>query len=168
MNYHQVFHEKVFPLRDKLYRFALSIVRKNDVAEDVVQEILIKTWDKREDWENWYNMDAMLFTMTRNLSLDKLKSKNNQLLSIPEGYDTPSGGSGPVQRVINKDIGAIIDQAIAKLTEIQRMVIQLRDIEGYTYKEIAAMTDLTMAQVKVNLHRGRLELREMLKNKNLR
>lgn len=168
MNYHQVFHEKVFPLRDKLYRFALSIVRKNDVAEDVVQEILIKTWDKREDWKKWYNMDAMLFTMTRNLSLDKLKSKNNQLLSIPEGYDTPSGGSGPVQRVINKDIGAIIDQAISKLTEIQRMVIQLRDIEGYTYKEIAAMTDLTMAQVKVNLHRGRLELREMLKNKNLR
>lgn len=168
MNYHQVFHEKVFPLRDKLYRFALSIVRKNDVAEDVVQEILIKTWDKREDWKKWYNMDAMLFTMTRNLSLDKLKSKNNQLLSIPEGYDTPSGGSGPVQQVINKDIGAIIDQAISKLTEIQRMVIQLRDIEGYTYKEIAAMTDLTMAQVKVNLHRGRLELREMLKNKNLR
>jgi len=168
MNYHQVFHEKVFPLRDKLYRFALSIVRKNDVAEDVVQEILIKAWDKREDWANWYNMDAMIFTMTRNLSLDKLKSKNNQLLSIPEGYDTPSGGSGPVQRVIDKDIGIIIDKAIGKLTEIQRMVIQLRDIEGYTYKEIAAMTDLTMAQVKVNLHRGRLELREMLKNKNLR
>lgn len=165
MNYHQVFHEKVFPLRDRLYRFALSIVRKNDVAEDVVQEILIKAWDKREDWENWYNMDAMIFTMTRNLSLDKLKSKNNQLLSIPEGYDTPSHGSSPVQRVIEKDTGAMIHQAIGKLTETQRMVIQLRDFDGYTYKEIASKTGLTMAQVKVNLHRGRLELRNMLKKK---
>src|SRR5690625_5778934 len=103
MNYHQVFHEKVFPLRDRLYRFALSIVRKNDVAEDVVQEILIKAWDKREEWENWYNMDAMIFTMTRNLSLDKLKSKNNQLLAIPEGYDTPSRGAGPDQRVRSEE-----------------------------------------------------------------
>src|SRR5690625_7953005 len=136
MNYHQVFHEKVFPLRDRLYRFALSIVRKNDVAEDVVQEILIKAWDKREEWENWYNMDAMIFTMTRNLSLDKLKSKNNQLLAIPEGYDTPSRGAGPVQRVIEKDVGSMIQQAIDKLTETQRMVIQLSDFDGYTYKEI--------------------------------
>lgn len=164
MNYNQVFNEEVFPLRDKLYRFSLSIVRKNDIAEDVVQEILIKVWDKREDWENWRNMNAMIFTMTKNLSLDKLKSKNNQLFSIPEGYDTPSNTASPVQRVITKDMESIIDQAIETLTEIQRMVIQLRDIEGYTYQEIADMTDLTMAQVKVNLHRGRLELRNKLQN----
>lgn len=167
MNHHQVFNEKVFPLRDKLYRFSLSIVRKNDIAEDVVQEILIKVWDKREDWENWYNMDAMIYTMTKNLSLDKLKKKDNQLYSIPEGYDTPSQGRNPVQRVISKDVAEIIEKAIAGLNEIQRMVIQLRDIEGFTYKEIAEKTDLTMAQVKVNLHRGRLLLRDVLKNKGL-
>lgn len=167
MNHHQVFNEKVFPLRDKLYRFSLSIVRKNDIAEDVVQEILIKVWDKREDWENWYNMDAMIYTMTKNLSLDKLKKKDNQLYSIPEGYDTPSQGRNPVQRVISKDVAEIIEKAIAGLNEIQRMVIQLRDIEGFTYKEIADKTDLTMAQVKVNLHRGRLVLRDVLKNKGL-
>lgn len=165
MNYHQVFNDDVFPLRDKLYRFSLSIVRKNDIAEDVVQEILIKVWDKREDWENWRNMNAMIFTMTKNLSLDKLKSKNNQLFAIPEGYDTPSDSASPVQKVISQDVERIINKAIGTLNEIQRMVIQLRDIEGYTYQEIADMTDLTMAQVKVNLHRGRLELRDILQNK---
>jgi len=164
MNYHQVFNDDVFPLRDKLYRFSLSIVRKNDIAEDVVQEILIKVWEKREDWEDWRNMNAMIYTMTKNLSLDKLKNKNNQLYTIPDGYDTASDGAGPVQRVISQDVERIIHKAISTLNEIQRMVIQLRDIEGYTYQEIADMTDLTMAQVKVNLHRGRLELRDILQN----
>lgn len=164
MNYHQVFNDDVFPLRDQLYRFSLSIVRKNDIAEDVVQEILIKVWEKREDWENWRNMNAMIFTMTKNLSLDKLKSKNNQLYTIPDGYDTESNSAGPVQRVISQDVQRIIDKAIGTLNEVQRMVIQLRDIEGHTYQEIADMTDLTMAQVKVNLHRGRLELRKKLQN----
>ncbi len=163
MNYHQVFNEDVFPLCDKLFRFSMSIVRKNDIAEDVVQEILIKVWEKREDWENWRNMNAMIFTMTKNLSLDKLKSKNNQLFAIPEGYDTPSDNASPVQRVISMDVERIIHNAIGTLNEVQRMVIELRDIEGYTYQEIADMTDLTMAQVKVNLHRGRLELRDKLK-----
>lgn len=164
MNYHQVFNDDVFPLSDQLYRFSLSIVRKNDIAEDVVQEILIKVWEKREDWKNWRNMNAMIFTMTKNLSLDKLKSKNNQMYSIPEGYDTESDSAGPVQRVISMDVQRIIDEAIGTLNEVQRMVIQLRDIEGHTYQEIADKTDLTMAQVKVNLHRGRLELRKLLQN----
>lgn len=164
MNYHQVFNDDVFPLSDQLYRFSLSIVRKNDIAEDVVQEILIKVWEKREDWKNWRNMNAMIFTMTKNLSLDKLKSKNNQMYSIPEGYDTESDSAGPVQRVISMDVQRIIDKAIGTLNEVQRMVIQLRDIEGHTYQEIADKTDLTMAQVKVNLHRGRLELRKLLQN----
>ncbi|WP_236975789.1 RNA polymerase sigma factor [Membranihabitans maritimus] len=162
MNYNQIFNEEVFPLRDKLYRFSQSIVRKNDIAEDVVQEVLIKVWDKREDWKDWNNMNAMIFTITKNLSLDKLKSKNNQLRPIPEGYDTPSETRGPAQKAIAGDIHQIIKQSIEKLNDIQRMVIQLRDMEGYTYKEISKMTDLTMAQVKVNLHRGRLELRELL------
>src|SRR5690606_38584380 len=164
MNYHQVFNDDVFPLHDKLYRFSLSIVRKNDIAEDVVQEVLIKVWDKREDWENWRNMNAMIYTMTRNLPLDKLKSKNNQLFSIPEGYDTPSDSASPVQRVISQDVERIIHNAIGTLSEIQQMVIRLRDIDGYTYQEIADLTDLTMSQVKVNLHRGRLELRDKLQN----
>lgn len=164
MNYHQVFNDDVFSLRDKLYRFSLSIVRRNDIAEDVVQEILIKVWEKREEWENWRNMNAMIFTMTKNLSLDKLKSKNNQLYSIPDNYDTESDSASPAQRVISQDVERIIHRAIGTLNEIQRMVIQLRDIEGYTYQEIADMTDLTMAQVKVNLHRGRLELRDKLQN----
>jgi len=164
MNYHQVFNDEVYPLSDKLYRFSLSIVRKNEIAEDVVQEILIKVWEKREEWHNWRNMEAMLFTMTKNLSLDKLKNKNNQLYTIPDGYDAESDAAGPVQKTISSDVERISDKAISGLNEIQRMVIHMRDVEGYTYQEIADLTELTMAQVKVNLHRGRLELRKKLQN----
>lgn len=164
MNYNQIFNEEIFPLRDKLYRFSLSIVKKNDIAEDVVQEVLIKIWDKRTDWAEWKNMKAMTYTITRNLSLDKLKNKNNQLKTIVEGYDTEDKAVGPAQKVISNDVSSWIQEAIDKLNDIQRTVVQLRDMEGYTYKEIADITDLTLAQVKVNLHRGRLELRKSLQN----
>ncbi|GAA5225036.1 RNA polymerase sigma factor [Membranihabitans marinus] len=164
MNYNQIFNEEVFPLRDKLYRFSLGIVRKNDIAEDVVQEVLIKVWDKREDWVNWKNIKAMTYTITRNLSLDKLKSKHNQLKPMLDGFDTAADGDSPMGELISKDVNAIVQKAIYQLNDVQRMVIQLRDMEGYTYNEIADITNLTLAQVKVNLHRGRLELRKTLQN----
>ena len=61
----QTFTNEVLPLKDKLYRFALRIVRDTQEAEDVVQDIMIKVWDKRDEWKNWSSIEAMCMTMTR-------------------------------------------------------------------------------------------------------
>ena len=66
----QTFNETILPIRDKLYRFALRILGNTQEAEDVVQEVFIKVWKKRNEWHTWSNMEAMCMTMTRNLSID--------------------------------------------------------------------------------------------------
>ena len=76
------FRNDVMPLKNKLYRLALRITLNNAEAEDVVQETLIKVWNKREQWSQIESIEAFCFTICRNLALDKVKSiaNNNEAL----------------------------------------------------------------------------------------
>ncbi len=159
------FNEEVLPLKDKLYRFALRIVRDGQEAEDIVQDIMIKVWNKRESWAEWASMEAMCMRMTRNLSIDRTRGKHRKLVEIPEGFDTPSSDATPDQTASSRDLMQKIQDLIDRLPEKQKMVIQLREIEGYTYKEIAEMLEIPLSQVKVNVHRARIFLKkEILKS----
>ncbi len=158
----QTFNEKVLPLKDKLYRFSLSIVNNTHEAEDIVQEIMIKIWDKRDEWASWSSMEAMCMTMTRNLSIDHTRGKHRRLTSFPEDYDEPEKSQTPDQHASSLDMMGFIQQIIDRLPELQRHVIQLREIEGYSYKEIAEVLEITLSQVKINVHRARLFLKNEL------
>lgn len=161
----QTFTNEVLPLKDKLYRFALRILRDPQEAEDVVQDIMIKVWDKREEWKNWSSIEAMCMTMTRNLSIDRTRSKHRKVGEIPEGLDIAEGSASPEQSTSSKDMMNHIRQMMNQLPEKQKSIIQLRDIEGYTYQEIADMLDIPLSQVKVNVHRARIFLKkELLKS----
>ena len=161
----QTFTNEVLPLKDKLYRFALRIVRDTQEAEDVVQDIMIKVWDKRDEWKNWSSIEAMCMTMTRNLSIDRTRSKHKKLGEIPDGFDIVEGSASPEQTTSSKDMMNHIRNIMDQLPEKQKWIIQLRDIEGYTYQEIAELLDIPLSQVKVNVHRARLFLKkELLKS----
>ena len=161
----QTFTNEVLPLKDKLYRFALRIVRDSQEAEDVVQDIMIKVWDKREEWQNWSNIEAMCMTMTRNLSIDRTRGKHRKVGEIPEGFDIIETTASPEQEASSKDMVNHIRKIMDQLPEKQKSVIQLRDVEGYTYQEIADLLDIPLSQVKVNVHRARLHLKkELLKS----
>lgn len=161
----QTFTNEVLPLKDKLYRFALRILRDPQEAEDVVQDIMIKVWDKREEWKNWSSIEAMCMTMTRNLSIDRTRSKHRKVGEIPDGIDIVEGSASPEQSTSSKDMMNHIRQMMDQLPEKQKSIIQLRDIEGYTYQEIADLLDIPLSQVKVNVHRARIFLKkELLKS----
>lgn len=161
----QTFTNEVVPLKDKLYRFALRIVRNTQEAEDVVQEIMVKVWSKRDEWKSWKNMEAMCMTMTRNLAVDRTRNKHRRTQEIPEGYDMPAEDVSPEQAVSSKDMMHHLQLIIDQLPEKQKSIIQLRDVEGYSYKEIAAMLEISLNQVKINVHRARLFLKkELLKS----
>lgn len=161
----QTFTNEVLPLKDKLYRFSLRIVHSPQEAEDVVQEIMIKVWDKREEWSNWSSIEAMCMTMTRNLSIDRTRSKHRRLGEIPDGFDVVEGSASPEQATSSKDMMNHIRKIMDQLPEKQKSIIQLRDIEGYTYQEIADLLEIPLSQVKVNVHRARLFLKkEILKS----
>jgi RNA polymerase sigma-70 factor (ECF subfamily) len=161
----QTFTNEVLPLKDKLYRFSLRIVKDSQEAEDIVQDIMVKVWDKREDWTNWSSIEAMCMTMTRNLSIDRTRSKHKKLTEIPEGFDFVEGSASPEQEASSRDMLNHIGKIIDKLPEKQKSIIQLREIEGYTYQEISDLLNVPISQVKVSVHRARIFLKkELLKS----
>ncbi|MEM7108399.1 MAG: RNA polymerase sigma factor [Bacteroidota bacterium] len=164
----EAFKTKVLPVKDKLYRFALKLVKSEPEAQDVVQEVLIKVWDKRNDMYKVENLEAWCMRVTRNLCLDKLKSKYASKTSgLEENFEISQGEkANPYRSTEMKDIMQNIGNLISSLPDKQKQVIQLRDVEGFSYKEIGDIMEIDMNQVKVNLFRARKAVRENLLNIN--
>ena len=164
----EAFKTKVLPVKDKLYRFALKLVKSEPEAQDIVQEVLIKVWDKRNEMDEVENMEAWCMRVTRNLSLDKLKSKHASKTSgMEEDFEISQGEKvTPYRSTEMKDIMENIGNLISSLPDKQKQVIQLRDVEGFSYKEIGDIMEIDMNQVKVNLFRARKAVRENLLNIN--
>ncbi len=164
----ETFKMRVLPVKDKLYRFAYRFLKDEDEARDIVQEVLIKVWNKRDEMHQLENMEAWCMRITRNLSLDRLKSKQyNYTDSLQQDFDISSGEEQtPYRNMEINDTMANINKLISSLPEKQRQVIQLRDVEGYSYKEIVEILALDMNQVKVNLFRARKSIKENLVNIN--
>ena len=164
----ETFKEQVLPVKDKLYRFALAMVKSEAEAQDIVQEVLIRIWNRRKDLGQLDNLEAWCMRITRNLSLDKLKSKYNRNTSgMEEGFDVSQGNEvTPYRFAEMKDTMKNIAHLMSSLPEKQKQVIHLRDIEGYSYKEISEVLEIDMNQVKVNLFRARKTLKENLLNIN--
>lgn len=131
-------------------------------AEDVVQEVLVRIWQKRDSWHEIENMEAMTMKMTKNLALDKLKSKYNRTDSLPEYADWRDDAAQPDEVTESNDMIERIRTIMNELPEKHRLVMQLRDIEGLSYEEISQALDMPMSQVKTNLFRARTHIREHL------
>jgi len=152
------FRNDVLPLKNKLYRLALRITLTPEDAEDVVQETMMKVWSRRNQWDQIESMEAFCLTICRYLSLDKTRKMagSEQSLETTE-FETPdnSHSANPEERAIQQDRLRLVRQIIDSLPEKQRSVMQLRDFEGKSYKEIAVIMNISEEQVKVNIFRAR-------------
>lgn len=159
-----IFQQHVFPNRHRLYRLALRITGNVQEAEDVVQEVMEKVWKSSapqtaaiKNWEAW------CIVLTRNLALDKNQQQAQRRTAPLDGVlERTAGGTDPARSAEANDLTARIRQMIQELPEKQRLVMHLRDIEERSYEEIAELLDISMDQVKVNLHRARKIIREKL------
>ena len=156
------FQNDVLPLKNKLFRLALRITLNREEAEDVVQDTLIKVWNARDRWRELDSIEAYSFTIARNLSLDRIKKMENQNDSLEEQNTErlDENTSTPSERMIQKDKLNIVRNIIDELPEKQRSCLQLRDIEGKSYKEIADILSITEDQVKVNIFRARQTVKQ--------
>ena len=156
------FHSDILPLKNELFRMAFRITQNREEAEDVVQETMIKVWNRREQWSQLDSIEAFCLTICRNLSLDKLRLMDNQAQSLSDDIDPTdnSHGSNPEQVAIRHERADMVRQMINELPERLRTCMQLRDIEGKSYREIAVILDITEQQVKVNIFRARQAVRE--------
>jgi RNA polymerase sigma-70 factor (ECF subfamily) len=162
----ETFKNMVLPTKNKLFRFAFRILESHEEAEDVVQDVMIKMWDKRADLPNYQNVEAWCMRLTKNLSLDKLKSKHRQTHRQNVEIDVASFLLNPDRELELNDTVSHIEKMMNELPEKQKMVMQLRDIEGYSYQEIADVMEISMSQVKVNLFRARDKVRQQLTKTN--
>lgn len=160
-DYSSRFRTEILPLKDKLFRLALRITLNRQEAEDVVQDALIKVWNIRDRWDTIESIEAFALTVTRNLSLDHTKRVGNSEASLDqEKNDPPDVADNPSERMIQKERQTLVHKLINALPEKQRSCIQLRDIEGKSYKDIANILNITEEQVKVCIFRGRQALRQ--------
>ncbi len=144
---------------------ALRITMNAEEAEDVVQETMMKVWSRRNQWNQIDSIEAFCLTICRNLSLDKVRRMDNQTQSLDAAYDPKDHGvaSNPEEQAIQSDRIRLVRQMISQLPEKQRSCMQLRDMEGKSYKDIATILDITEEQVKVNIFRARQTIREKFK-----
>ena len=158
------FKEILWPIKNKLYRFSLRVVGDPTEAEDVVQEVFIKVWNKRSELHQYKNIEAWCMTLTRNLSIDKLRSKHRRTDQLDHQMELRATSATPLQQTEYRDTLDQVKGLIGQLPEKQKMVMHLRDMEGLSYQEIADALQLSMEQVKVNLFRARKFIRtQMLK-----
>ena len=137
---------------DALFRFACKCTGQPDDANDVVQNSFEVIWQKRKDVETGKGK-AFLFQVAYRQSVDNYRKRSKvSYTDIPETSTTLS----------NPDLKRILDRALAQLDERSRALVTLKDYEGYRYEEIAQITDLSEAQVKVYLHRARKVLKDYL------
>lgn len=156
------YQERVLPLKNKLFRFALSIVRDEAEAADVVQEVCIKLWGQWKEIDRIDNLEAWSMRLIKNQAIDKLRSKHRRTGDLEQAYHLQVDEPTPYERTAAKDTFARIRRLMDRLPEKQKLVMHLRDIEGLSYQEISEALDLPMAQVKVNLFRARKQMRAYL------
>ncbi len=154
-------------LKNRLYRFSLGILGHEAEAADVVQEVFIKLWNSTKETDNIENPEAWCITVTKNLSLDRLRSKYRKMEPLKAGFDLHDANSGPLQKVVEDDVFEKVNELINRLPEKQQEVVRLREMENLSYQEIAVILNLTLDQVKINIFRARQSLRQGLEQLNL-
>lgn len=155
----------ILPLKDTMYRLALRITLNSQEAEDVVQDVIIKVWkqSQNESFLNTIdNLQAYLLRLTRNLAIDRQRLKANQAESLDAMVEagqqhvvTSLMTESTERSFANAERLTLVRRIMDTLPEKQRTAMQLRDFEGKTYKEIAAIMEITEEQVKVSIFRAR-------------
>jgi len=149
------YNECVNLYADNVYRFILKNLGHTEDAKDVVQGAFEKLWINRDKVEN-ERSKSYLFTVAYNQMIDHIRK--NKRISLKEEFTEAARGIAAPKH----DTKRILNEALAKLSDQQRSLVLLKDYEGYSYEEIGQITGLNESQVKVYLHRARLQLREYI------
>ncbi|MDR2385754.1 MAG: sigma-70 family RNA polymerase sigma factor [Tannerella sp.] len=152
------FKTDIIPLRPVMLAVALKMLGDADDAEDAVQEIMLRIWEMRAQVTKMINPEGYVMQSLRNFCLDRLRAKKQtvEVTQISLACDeTPYLGTERRNAVV------LVGQIIASLPRQQKMVIEMRDIEGYELEEIATATGMQVGAVAVNLSRARKKVRDL-------
>jgi len=156
----QQFLDQIQAMRDKIFRITKRMLVSQEEAEDATQDVIVKLWSLGSEKRDRYkSMEAYTVTMAKNYCLDRLKSKQAQVLSFDDSIRVPKTLS--LQKEIElTDEFNWVTQLIDQLPEKEKMIIQLREIEHYDFDQIATILEIPEGTVRVYLSRIRKKLRK--------
>lgn len=140
---------------DGVFRFIVKNLKHEEDARDVVQSAFEKLWRNRKEVD-YGKCKSYLFTVAYNQMIDHLRKSRR--ISLRDEF------SADVKVVTKQhnNTAMVLQDALGRLNETQRSLVMLKDYEGYSYEEIGRIMNLSESQVKVYLHRARLQLKEYI------
>ncbi len=149
------YNQCVTDYADNVFRFILKNLRHEEDSRDVVQTAFEKMWRNRNEIE-YEKCKSYLFTVAYHQMIDHIRKVKriklkDEFAEETRVYDRPMHNAKK-----------ILEEALGKLSDTQRSLVMLKDYEGYSYEEIGEITGLSGSQVKVYLHRARVQLKNYL------
>ena len=156
----RIYEQHIIPASNKMYRYALTILKNEDNAHDVVQECLTKIWDKRHMLKDVQNVEAWAMRVTRNQCYDWVKA--SRFTTLSEQQTQQEDQLKADHDMLMEDQKKWLAKVLEGIPEKQREIFHLREIEELSYHEISDVLSLSMNEVKVYLHRARTKVRAAL------
>ena len=162
------FNELMTQHEQKMYAVALRMCANREDAQDCLQEAMLRVYRAIAGFKGQSNFSTWLYRITMNTCLDELrrkKKKQNTSLDglLDQGWMPSDEGIGPEKQALMHELRTKMSGAIQELPEEMRLAVVLRDVQGFSYDEVAQMTEVSVGTVKSRISRGREKLREKLK-----
>ncbi|MGY6648616.1 RNA polymerase sigma factor [Wenyingzhuangia sp. IMCC45574] len=150
------FIKELLPLNEKMYRLSYRLLNDVDLAKDIVQTVYCKLWEDKDKLKKILNKEAYVIRITKNACLDKIRLKKTQT-EVQQHHKVTEQYHESSEKVM------LVKKVIATLPDKQRKVIQLRDVDGFSFDEISKALDLPQNTIRVSLSIARKKVREELK-----
>ncbi len=171
------FRELIRRYERPVFSLVYRMVRDTAAAEDLAQDSFIKVLNHLDKYRPEFKFSSWLFKIANNVAIDYLRKRQLNTVSMDGSphagtaseveasrFELADDAESPLDELASRELGAIIEQAIAGLRPEYRNCIMLRHVEGRSYEEIAATLDLPLGTVKTYIHRARHQLREALEH----
>ena len=175
--YERAYRELVRRYQRPIFSLIYRMVRDRERAEDLAQETFVKVLNALESYRPEYKFSSWIFKIANNAAIDHLRRKELDTLSLDGAPDAVTSerrqgtslqiadqSESPLQELEARELGEVIERAIAQLRPEYRSCILLRHVQGYAYEEISDMLNLPLGTVKTYIHRARSELRTLLES----
>ena len=155
----KAFNELVQPISNKLYQASMRLVVNREDARDIVQEAVLKLWEKRDELDKIDNKEAWAMKIVVNKSLDWLKKHKPIYMDLNDDVFEQHTETDLEKQLILKEQLNTVHLLVQKMSSDQKAIFELREMQGLSYKEIAESMEMDINHVKVNIHRIRKKLK---------
>ena len=169
------YNQIVFRFKDRLLHFIYRFVNDLDLAEDLVQDTLLKLYTHKDSYQEIAKFSTWLYTIAANLARTELrKKKRRKTFSVTElsredrEFIIVSSDVDPSEDLSSQNFEKSVHRALAELPDDFKTIIILRDIQELSYDEISKIVEVPMGTVKSRINRGRVKLQQLLKKKGER